>query len=118
MSQLLLPRNKNIGPSDLDNAADFCLATLAQIIWSWQYCRLLVGNIANGIASNFFLFLTELGNFKQKFFLEAMPLAMLPTKSLQHCHDQMIRANVLTDTSISLKIIEEDSDLFSIILKL
>ena len=68
MSQLLLPRNKNIGPSDLDNAADFCLATLAQIIWSWQYCRLLVGNIANGIASNFFLFLTELGNFKQKIF--------------------------------------------------
>ena len=24
--------------------------------------------------------------------LEAMPLAMLPTKSLQHCQDQMIRA--------------------------
>ena len=43
--------------------------TMAQIIWSWQFCRLLVGNIANGIVSkNFFAFLTELGNFKQKFF--------------------------------------------------
>ena len=31
-----------------------------------------------------------------KKFLEAMPLAMLPTKSLQHCQDQMIRANVCT----------------------
>ena len=42
---------------------------LAHIIWSWQCCRLLVGNIANGIASkNFFAFLTELGNFKQNFF--------------------------------------------------
>ena len=41
---------------------------MAQIIWSWQCCRLLVGNIANGIASkNVFAFLTELGNFKQKF---------------------------------------------------
>ena len=27
----------------------------------------------------------------QKKLLEAMPLAMLPTKSLQHCQDQMIR---------------------------
>ena len=27
-----------------------------------------------------------------KTFLEAMPLAMLPTKSLQHCQDQMIWA--------------------------
>ena len=45
------------------------LETLAWIIWSWQCCRLLVGNIANGIASkNFFSFLTELGNFRQKFF--------------------------------------------------
>ena len=43
--------------------------TMARIIWSWQCCRLLVGNIANGIASkNFFAFLTELGNFKQKYF--------------------------------------------------
>ena len=42
---------------------------MARIIWSWQFCRLLVGNIANGIASkNVFAFLTELGNFKQKFF--------------------------------------------------
>ena len=42
---------------------------MARIIWSWQCCRLLVGNIANGIASkNFFSFLTELGNFKQKHF--------------------------------------------------
>ena len=42
---------------------------MARIIWSWQCCRLLVGNIANGIASkNFFAFLTELGNFKQKIF--------------------------------------------------
>ena len=31
---------------------------MAQIIWSWQCCRLLVGNIA----------ITELGNFKQKIF--------------------------------------------------
>merc|ERR1712218_593046 len=29
-----------------------------------------------------------------KILLEAMPLAMLPTKSLQHCQDQMIRANI------------------------
>ena len=43
------------------------MITMARIIWSWQCCRLLVGNIANGIASkNFFAFLTELGNFKQK----------------------------------------------------
>ena len=42
---------------------------MARIIWSWQCCKLLVGNIANGIASkNFFSFLTELGNFKQNFF--------------------------------------------------
>ena len=45
------------------------LIRLARIIWSWQCCRLLVGNIANGIASKiFFAFLTELGNFKQKYF--------------------------------------------------
>ena len=43
--------------------------TLARIIWSWQCCRLLFGNIANGIApKNFFAFLTELGNFRQKIF--------------------------------------------------
>ena len=42
---------------------------MAGIIWSWQCCRLLVGNIANSIASKkFFAFLTELGNFKKKFF--------------------------------------------------
>ena len=43
---------------------------MARIIWSWQCCRLLVGNIANGIASKifFFAFLTELGNFKKKIF--------------------------------------------------
>ena len=42
---------------------------LAGIIWFWQCCRLLVGNIANSIASkNFFAFLTELGNFKKKNF--------------------------------------------------
>ena len=42
---------------------------MARIICSWQCCRLLFGNIANGIASkNFFVFLTELGNFKQKIF--------------------------------------------------
>ena len=29
----------------------------------------------------------------QKKLLEAMPLAMLPNKSLQHCRDQMIRVN-------------------------
>ena len=34
---------------------------MAQIIWSWQCCQLLVGNIANGIASkNFIAFLTQL----------------------------------------------------------
>ena len=31
--------------------------------------------------------------------LEAMPLAMLPTKSLQHCQDQMIRAIIYIDKS-------------------
>ena len=44
-----------------------CWLPMAQIIRSWQCCRLLVDNIANGIASKFFFaFLTELGNFKQK----------------------------------------------------
>ena len=67
---------------------------LAQIIWSWQCCQLLVGNIANGIAKKNFIL--ELHNWARntRNFLEAMPLAMLPTKSLQHCHDQMIRANM------------------------
>ena len=47
----------------------FFISLMARIIWSWQCCRLLVGNIANGIASkNVFAFLTELGNFKQKYF--------------------------------------------------
>ena len=42
---------------------------MARIIWSWQCCRLLVGNIANGIASKyFFAFLTELSDSKQKIF--------------------------------------------------
>ena len=42
---------------------------LARIIWSWQCCKLLVDNIANGIAfKKIFTFLTELGNFKQNFF--------------------------------------------------
>ena len=42
---------------------------MAQIIWSWQCCRLLVGNIANGIAfKKIFSFLTELGIFKPKLF--------------------------------------------------
>ena len=31
-----------------------------------------------------------------------MPLAMLPTKSLQDCHDQMIRANVAQQKSAAL----------------
>ena len=53
---------QNIGPNHL-------VLAMARIIGSWQCCRLLVGNIANGIASkSFFAFLTELGNFKQKFF--------------------------------------------------
>ena len=30
----------------------------------------------------------------QKKLFEAMPLAMLPTKSRQHCQDQMIWANI------------------------
>ena len=40
------------------------------------------------------LFRLELPNSVRnaKTFLEAMPLAMLPTKSLEHCQDQMIRA--------------------------
>ena len=42
---------------------------MAQIIWSWQCCKLLVGNIANGIAfKKNFSFLTELGNFEQNIF--------------------------------------------------
>ena len=45
------------------------LKLMAQIIWSWQRCQLLVANIPNGIASKkFFSFLTELGNFKQNIF--------------------------------------------------
>ena len=31
-----------------------------------------------------------------------MPFAMLPTKSLQHCQDQMIRANVAKQKSAAL----------------
>ena len=77
--------------------------TLARIIWSWQCCKLLVGNIANGIAfKKIFTFLTELGNFKQNFFLEAMPLAMLPNKSLQHCQEQMILAIAFSRNFLSV----------------
>ena len=65
---------------------------MAQIICSWQCCRLLFCNIANGIAAkNFFLKLPNSVR-KAKNFLEAMLLAMLPTKSRQHCQDQMIPA--------------------------
>ena len=45
------------------------MLAMGRIIWSWQCCRILVGNIVNGIASkSFFAFLTELGIFKQNFF--------------------------------------------------
>ena len=45
------------------------MLAMGRIIWSWQCCRLLVGNIANGIASkSFFTFLTELGILRNKFF--------------------------------------------------
>ena len=37
---------------------------MAQIIWSWQCCRLLVGNIANGIA--FKKFLLKIALFSEK----------------------------------------------------
>ena len=70
---------------------------MARIIWSWQRCQLLVGNIANVLVlppKNFFLKLPNSVRNAKKL-LEAMPLAMLPTKSLQHCQDQMIRAIIL-----------------------
>ena len=63
---------------------------LARIIWSCHCCRLLVDNI--GIASKkIFHFSLNQTILNKIFFLEAMPLTMLPNKSLQHCQEQMIR---------------------------
>ena len=61
--------------SALDNAADFCLATLPMALPPKIFCLKLPNSVKN-----------------EKKYLEALPLAMLPTKSLQHCQDQMIRA--------------------------
>ena len=67
----------DIGPNHL------LLAMLQTFVW--QHCQW------HCLQKNFCL---ELPNSvrNEKKFLEAMPLAMLPTKSLQHCKDQMIRA--------------------------
>ena len=64
--------------SALDNAADFCLAILPMTLPPKNFCLKLPNSVRNA-----------------KIILKAMPLAMLPTKSLQHCQDQMIRANVI-----------------------
>ena len=56
--------------SALDNAADFCLATLPMALPPKIFCLKLPNSVRNAKKN-----------------LEAMP-----TKSLQHCHDQMIRA--------------------------
>ena len=69
--------SKNIGPNHL------VLTMLQTFVWQhcqWHclqkcFCLKLPNSVRNA-----------------KKFLEAMPLAMLPTKSLQHCQDQMIRA--------------------------
>ena len=63
--------------SALGNVADFWLATLPMALPLKNLCLNLPNSVRNA-----------------KTFLEAMPLAMLPTKSLQHCQDQMIRANM------------------------
>ena len=63
--------------SGLGNVVDFCLATLPMAL----------------PPKVFFLFSLNQGILSKNFF-KAMPLAMLPNKSLQHCQEQMIRANV------------------------
>ena len=63
--------------SALDNAADFCLATLPMALPPKSFGLKMPNSVRN-----------------EKIFLKAMPLAMLPTKSLQHCQDQMIQANI------------------------
>ena len=55
----------------------------------WQHCQW------HCLQKNFCLKLPNSVRNAKKL-LEAMSLAMLPTKSLQHCQDQMIRANVST----------------------
>ena len=69
----------NIGPNHL------LLAMLQTFVW--QHCQW------HCFQKIFCLKLPNSVRYAKKF-LEAMPLAMLPTKSLQHCQDQMIRANV------------------------
>ena len=60
---------------------------LARIIRSWQCCHLLVGE------KYFDLQLHNWARNTRKI-LGAMPLAMLLTKSQQHCQYQIIRANI------------------------
>ena len=68
------------------NGPNHLLLAMLQI-FDWQHCKwhclqkLFCLKLPNSVRN-------------AKKFLEAMPLAMLPTKSLQHCQDQMIRANV------------------------
>ena len=70
---------QNNGPNHL------LLAMLQTFVW--QHCQWHC--LQN-------LFCLKLSNSvrNEKKLLEAMPLPMLPTKSLQHCQDQMIRAIV------------------------
>ena len=70
--------------SALDNTADFCLAILRMTLPPKNFCLKLPNSVR-----------------KAKKILEAMPLAMLPTKSRQHCQDQMIRANVSNHHRVS-----------------
>ena len=54
---------------------------LAMLTFGWQHCQCFCLKLPNSVRN-------------AKKFFEAMPLAMSSTKSLQHCQDQMIRANM------------------------
>ena len=67
-----------IGPNHL------VLAMLST--FGWQHCQW------HWLKKKIFFISHWIRQFYAKNFLEAMPLTMLPTKSPQHCQDQMIRA--------------------------
>ena len=72
-------------PTEKDNGPNHLLLTMLQT-FVWQHCQW------HCLQKYFCLKLPNSVRNAKKF-LEAMPLAMLPTKSLQHCQEQMIWAN-------------------------
>ena len=70
----------------MDKGLNHLVLTMLQT-FVWQHCQW-------HCLQKFFCLKLPNSVRNAKKFLEAMPLAMLPTKSLQHCQDQMIRANV------------------------